>query len=1097
MKETFNVPHSRVEVGIKNGNDKEITEESDVGNWEDWNNINGNEINKAENQVEEVADESNVSNTEESGADEKVENLPEQLEQEEVSIDEGVSEQPKQAYEGSSRTEAVEAGSLESIEDIEAEFENRFQVFEEISSSVENGNDEEVKKIIDNGKKVKGKFDSILHDDENYEKTIKQKYLNVINSTINLLELKKSNNEQVNEVSSPEATEAENLESVEDIEAEFENRYSVFEDLSNSLKHDVVFKHEESVNDEEVKELVKDGKKISRKFHLVAGDSSSIEGREKAKYLRILNEIIRQLESIKATENPDDDSEKVDEEVSPEAEKENQLDEEIEGKEDLVSRKVEFLDNEKGLAYKKARRELIGVRKGGDKFEGFEGGARNEYKAVKAEYDKAVDDYYNQGGFKGNVNKVKRFFGIGLKAEIPEDLKTRYHESKSKYINGLNNALKARSGLSYEVTEGGVTEVDVNEKYNQDDPKTKMSFLNKFVVRSNKEMLEKQEVHLLSEEQRKTRDRILGTIVGGNFSKTKQIAVMTGMTALGGLPVLAAIVTGMVARKITQKYSVDKAQSNIDKIKSGFSIDEGLADFEESLLQAEINKKNKIRNQKAVTIGAAMAAGLGTHFATDVATSSMAEGVDLSSVRESGQSISEDFSEKMGETIDRMTEKSKGILDELSKFAGDGNQGEAVNSDVNFKGNNPYYDSPENNPFDIKSEQLLNDYKNPDLGINEAEDFGVNEAVVPNEEVANLGFAEEGGVESSLEVSHEYKVTKGDNLWKIIRSEYSEVLSDLSPPEQNVALNKLFNVVRDSPELIESLNLNSGNNIDLIYPNETIDVGQLGEELKRIVGYEDSISESSTYTKSSNLDIQSDSGEGDVKIKFKAENPFENNLNENLNGVQTEELLKKYEPANMGFSAQENLPTDQVKSIEVPVELEPKPDVVSPDVFDNVAKVESAEGVHHAVYRESVPSYEFVSQGTPEFNEMIENIYGNKEKFYLEVIKEAKMIESESYDFLDKLLKKDSPYETFLQDMTIGEISEFDNQARDVIDQELGSNVKYETYRKWVEFTEHLKEVDPNISSDTKLKEVFSEFVMNNKLAEIIPEVSSNKTINV
>lgn len=101
-----------------------------------------------------------------------------------------------------------------------------------------------------------------------------------------------------------------------------------------------------------------------------------------------------------------------------------------------------------------------------------------------------------------------------------------------------------------------------------------------------------------------------------------------------------------------------------------------------------------------------------------------------------------------------------------------------------------------------------------------------------NEVVEDWHEQAEAGIETQANI---YEVQPGDKLWTIMKDQYGDILNQVPASEHNQILAQLFSNVKGNSELLESLNLKSGNDIDRIYPDEKINIGPLGEELKRII----------------------------------------------------------------------------------------------------------------------------------------------------------------------------------------------------------------------------------------------------------------------
>jgi len=280
--------------------------------------------------------------------------------------------------------------------------------------------------------------------------------------------------------------------------------------------------------------------------------------------------------------------------------------EEGEGKEESEERSI----------YSKLKRELVGKREERDKdgniIKEGEKGLKDVYKEKEKLYKDSLDDFYNQGGFKGNINKIKRFFGFRpkLSPEL-EKMQSDYRESKHKYVSKFNEVLKAR---------GGMREIPGEEskyrEYDEEADSTKMAFLNKFILKENTEFLKKQEVHLLTEKGREARDRILNKV-----KVPAALGLLTASVVTGGLATVAAIGAGFSTRYFMDKR-VKRVDKDISNLKSGFNLSGlskagseklDLGELEAELLASEVLKEKRIRQKRVASMVAGMAAAGAVH----------------------------------------------------------------------------------------------------------------------------------------------------------------------------------------------------------------------------------------------------------------------------------------------------------------------------------------------------------------------------------------------------------------------------------------------------------------------------------------------------
>lgn len=93
----------------------------------------------------------------------------------------------------------------------------------------------------------------------------------------------------------------------------------------------------------------------------------------------------------------------------------------------------------------------------------------------------------------------------------------------------------------------------------------------------------------------------------------------------------------------------------------------------------------------------------------------------------------------------------------------------------------------------------------------------------------------------TAEVVREYTVNKGDTIWGIIKSQYASELQGFSETEKRQLISDIEHKFKSDPELLESLNLKSGD-LDKIYINEKINIAPLEAELKRQIELDGGVS---------------------------------------------------------------------------------------------------------------------------------------------------------------------------------------------------------------------------------------------------------------
>jgi len=313
------------------------------------------------------------------------------------------------------------------------------------------------------------------------------------------------------------------------------------------------------------------------------------------------NEEVKESEEAEEKEIEENFDEKVKE--NPEIEKSEEQEEETQKSE--VEEKLEKPEK----TYKDLKRELFETKK--------------DYKEKEKAYKEALDGFYNQGGFAGNLNKVKRFFGFNPKLpDELEGLQADYRAAKHSYTNKFSATLASRSEMGKNAftppidKETGLPifiNPPVYREYNENSDSTRMAFLNKFVLKENAEFLKKQEVHILSEKQIEARNRILAKIANSKLKTPLILGVGTTAVIFGGLPTVAALSAGFATRLVMGR-GIKNTEKDISNIKSSFSIKD-LEKSEVDLLSAEILKQKQERNRRIASSAAALAAaGTVNHF---------------------------------------------------------------------------------------------------------------------------------------------------------------------------------------------------------------------------------------------------------------------------------------------------------------------------------------------------------------------------------------------------------------------------------------------------------------------------------------------------
>lgn len=320
-----------------------------------------------------------------------------------------------------------------------------------------------------------------------------------------------------------------------------------------------------------------------------------------------------------------------------------------------------------------------------------------------------------------------------------------------------------------------------------------------------------------------------------------------------------------------------------------------------------------------------------------------------------------------------------------------------------------------------------------------------NSVLESSGEIATSSDSE--ALSSSNENSRIIEVEKGDNLWNIIKAQYSMELNGLSTVEQNQVIDRLLDKVNANPELLKSMNIRSGD-IDTIYPDEKINIGILEQELKILVELEKNDIDV-PYTKSSSLDI-------------KIEDPQVNRIPITFTNV----------PDSDSFAP----PVSNVFDVQSEAILKSPP----PLGYGNENPFTVVEKVVQTVPSEKIPTAPIFSNGnffdTPDYKKFTLEVFGSEKNFNLAFNNRIAEIENLTYDIFNKGIY-DSPY-NFLKSMTLKEIEMFDSRSSVDIKADLGPKIKYNTYLAWVTKINDIRSSGVPYHPETKLSDLFSRYVV-------------------
>lgn len=889
-----------------------------------------------------------------------------------------------------------------------------------------------------------------------------------------------------------ETDESVDFPNVEEVEKSFLAKKAIFEELR---KH--------STNQTEIATA----EQIIQLFENSHESDANLAKRNKENYLKHLNLAIERIrESFvndsEIAENSEEYEEKVNE-VGIAANSESEIVEEEVGSEEKTD-------------YQVARAELLQTKK--------------DYQVKKEAYDQALDNYYKEEANASVLQKTKKFFG--LQPEFPEELKRLekdYKEVRGAYANNLNKALVERNKVTYESysNEKGESVIPVtplsNKSYDINSDSVKVSYANKFILKPNKQLLERQEAILLTEAQKSQLNRILSLMSKNKWAFRAGIVTIAGLGAAAGGGVAAfALGAGWQAAKIAtgtlvgsaaaegvsqyKQKDVDRAGKLVDEVsenaKREFSI-EGLDGLEEELIKAQKNKDESIKAQKKASMAAAFATGgifsAGWHLGLDpdVITNSpdklsgnsdkisaevnsawnknpeeladliggepakVINQTEVDSAENITPSIEIPMQEKVSLTsydnygnearivhlndIKLLSTNSK--LEDLDTFQ---SQKEAVKKAIFFASNDMLAAHPniantalENFVFEKLQKQFgdaswWNDAKltgvnfgdvsveipeknaNPEIPVveNNNED---NVSVTAVDEVPHKVNIEK--LEASQEVgeSVKYTVERNDTLWDITEKVYKDELKGLTESEKNKIIGSLMEKARTDNALLETLNLRSGD-IELIYPKEVIDLGPLGDELKKLIELQKN-SELTDYSKKVHL------------------------------AIENTDPVKKI-PINFQGSGVANVDSYEIETPKAVSEVNDTP-------------------FHHKVELESVKSYTPLNFA----KQQIIDVFGTEKRYEIAFNNLISDIEKDTYDMFTRGLFN-SPY-SLMKSMTLNEIKEFDNlDTREIREQLDENNIKYETYLAWLQKIRDIQHSGLSYNSETKLSDLLTRHVI-------------------
>ncbi len=305
-------------------------------------------------------------------------------------------------------------------------------------------------------------------------------------------------------------------------------------------------------------------------------------------------------------------------------------------------------------------------------------------------------------------------------------------------------------------------------------------------------------------------------------------------------------------------------------------------------------------------------------------------------------------------------------------------------------------------------------------------------------------------VTDSIENSRIIEVEKGDNLWNIIKAQYSMELNGLSTVEQNQVIDKLLDKVNSHPELMKAMNPQM-EDVDVIYPDQKIDIGVLEEELKKLVELEKRDVDNVAYTKSSTIPVEIGNSEvNKVKINFTT-NP------------------------DIGF--------DAPPVISHSADILEKP--ITPISPLEALKIEE---VKFNVDSPTPSRIEMLNTGnylkTPEYQNYILQVFGNEKDFNTVLNNEVENVDKFTYDWFNRGAHK-SFYEVYGA-LPLSEFGHFQQLDRGQIITLLNEKgIKYEAYLAWQDKINNITNTNIPHTPKTTIADLFSRFVVESKAMQL------------
>lgn len=380
-------------------------------------------------------------------------------------------------------------------------------------------------------------------------------------------------------------------------------------------------------------------------------------------------------------------------------------------------------------------------------------------------------------------------------------------------------------------------------------------------------------------------------------------------------------------------------------------------------------------------------------------------------------------------------------------------------------------------------------------------------------------------VEGEVVVEHPHIVEKGDTLWGIMESEYRDELAELSPAEQEKVLGALFEKARAESdygaEMRSSIGMRS-DDVELIYPEEELNLSRLGEELKHLIDQEQ---DTPVVLKSASLEVgvEADDG-GVVPIQVMEQPSVAESISSSPHEVLYDNTAVKFELHGIPDVATEDQvrefvdnvvrenPTADAQELKVIIyeslrheygsadwwnrgiiqnfEMATNPDNLgATEVVGNEIITGSDNETHYA---SSVDSGDIPSQEHTNLVREAVTVFGSEENFVAEVDNFVSSIEDPTYAFYEKWIGGQvSPTQHF-QNAPVEYVKEFSSLPPDEVNTNLDNwGINKRTFSAMLDTIDEIEQVVPH-SVDTTVGDLIGRYILEATQQNIDADVAQN-----